>query len=101
MKLEDLGYNDNIEQYRFEHKLEYCEIGRVISEHRERYIIKTINGEFEAEILIEDLSVDVGYLPPRVLGLVTEWASLHKTELLENWEIGRVGGVFKQIAPLI
>ncbi len=50
MKLEDLGYNDNIEQYRIEHKLEYCEIGRVISEHRERYIIKTINGEFEAEI---------------------------------------------------
>ena len=60
-----------------------------------------VYGEFEAEILIEDLSVDVGYLPPRVLGLVTEWASLHKTELLENWEIGRVGGVFKQIAPLI
>lgn len=57
-------------------------------------------GEFEAEIILEDLSVDVGYLPPRVLGLVTEWASLHKTELLENWEIGRSGGTFNQIAPL-
>jgi hypothetical protein len=58
-------------------------------------------GEFEAEIIIEDLLVDVGYLPPRVLGLVMEWASLHKTELLENWEIGRSGGTFKQITPLI
>jgi hypothetical protein len=26
-----------------------------------------VYGEFEVEILIEDLSVDVGYLPPRVL----------------------------------
>jgi Domain of unknown function (DUF4160) len=60
-----------------------------------------IYGEFEAEIIIEDLLVDVGYLPPRVLGIVMEWASLHKTELVENWEIGRSGGTFKQIAPLI
>ncbi|MEO5946476.1 MAG: DUF4160 domain-containing protein [Chitinophagaceae bacterium] len=40
-----------------------------------------VYGEFEAEIVIEDLSVDVGYLPPRVLGLVMEWAALHKAEL--------------------
>lgn len=57
-------------------------------------------GEFEAEILIRDLSVDNGYLPPRVLGLVTEWALIHKDELFENWEIGCSGGTFKQIAPL-
>ena len=24
-------------------------------------------------------------LPPRILGLVTEWAELHKEELMENW----------------
>jgi hypothetical protein len=60
-----------------------------------------VYGEFEAEIIIEDLSVDIGFLPPRVLGLVMEWASLHKAELLENWEIGRNSGTFKQIAPLI
>ena len=58
-------------------------------------------GEFEAEILIEDLSVDVGYLPPRVLGLVTEWAFIHKNELMENWEAGSKGGTFRQIAPLV
>jgi ribosome biogenesis GTPase len=50
MRLEDLGYNDEIENFRMELNLENFEIGRVISEHRERYIIKTINGEFEAEI---------------------------------------------------
>ena len=50
MTLGDLGYNDKIEKFRIEHDLENLEIGRVISEHRERYIIKTINGEFEAEI---------------------------------------------------
>lgn len=50
MRLEDLGYNDKIENFRIEHNLENFEIGRVISEHRERYIIKTVNGEFEAEI---------------------------------------------------
>lgn len=50
MRLEDLGYNDKIENFRIEHNLENFEIGRVISEHRERYIIRTINGEFEAEI---------------------------------------------------
>lgn len=58
-------------------------------------------GEFEAEIIIEDFIIDVGYLPPRVLGLVMEWASLHKDELMKNWERGRNGETFKQIAPLI
>jgi len=57
-------------------------------------------GEFEAEILIEDLSFDIGYLPPRVLGLVLEWAYMHKDELMQNWRIGQQGGVFNQIAPL-
>lgn len=50
MRLENLGYNDKIENFRMQHNLENFEIGRVISEHRDRYIIKTINGELEAEI---------------------------------------------------
>jgi hypothetical protein len=44
--------------------------------------------------------VDVGYLPPRALGLVMEWAYMHKDELLDNWKIGQAGEMFKQIAPL-
>jgi len=50
MTLEDLGYNDKIEKYRVEHDLKNFEIGRVIAEHKERYIVGTTKGEFEAEI---------------------------------------------------
>ena len=50
MKLEDLGYNDKLEKLRIENNLKDFEIGRVISEHKERYIVKTEKGELEAEI---------------------------------------------------
>jgi ribosome biogenesis GTPase len=50
MKLEDFGYNDKLEKLRIESKLSDFEIGRVVAEHKERYIVKTENGEFEAEI---------------------------------------------------
>lgn len=50
MKLEDLGYNDNFEKSRIENNLQHFDLGRIISEHKERYIVKTANGEFEAEI---------------------------------------------------
>lgn len=50
MKLEDLGYNDKLESFRIENNLKDFEIGRVVSEHKERYIVKTEKGEFEAEI---------------------------------------------------
>ncbi len=50
MKLEDLGYNDQLEKYRIENKLIDFEIGRVVSEHKERYVVKTEKGDLEAEI---------------------------------------------------
>ncbi|MBU1009358.1 MAG: ribosome small subunit-dependent GTPase A [Bacteroidetes bacterium] len=50
MKLEDLGYNDKLEKLRYQHNLNDLEIGRVISEYKERYIVKTEKGEYEAEI---------------------------------------------------
>lgn len=50
MKLTDLGYNNKIEKNIIENNIQGFEIGRIISEHRERYIVKTENGEFEAEI---------------------------------------------------
>ena len=50
MGLEDFGYNDQLEQFRTDHNLNNFETGRVIAEHKERYIVKTLNGEFEAEI---------------------------------------------------
>lgn len=50
MTLEDLGYDDKLEKFRIEHDLSNFDVGRVISEHKERYIVKTIKGEFESEI---------------------------------------------------
>lgn len=50
MKLDDIGYNEEFNTHRVEHKLTDFEIGRVISEHKERYIIKTSDGEYDAEI---------------------------------------------------
>jgi ribosome biogenesis GTPase / thiamine phosphate phosphatase len=50
MKLEDLGYNDIVEKLRNDANFNDFEIGRVISEHKERYTVKTDKGEFEAEI---------------------------------------------------
>jgi len=50
MRLEDLGYSNILEKFRIEQKLDNFEIGRVIAEHKERYIVKTVKGEFEAEI---------------------------------------------------
>jgi ribosome biogenesis GTPase len=41
MILEDLGYNDNLEKFRNENNLKEFEVARVISEHKERYIVKT------------------------------------------------------------
>src|SRR5512138_1829257 len=50
MKLEDLGYTNKLEKFRIENNLKDFEIGRVISEHKERYVVKTEKGEFESEI---------------------------------------------------
>lgn len=49
--LEDLGYNSFFNKYRVEQNLESFDIGRVSSEHKERYTVKTLKGDFEAEII--------------------------------------------------
>jgi hypothetical protein len=58
-------------------------------------------GEHRATIAIDPLELRAGRLPPRVLGLVTEWAELHRPELMENWTTLAAGGNFKRIAPLV
>jgi ribosome biogenesis GTPase / thiamine phosphate phosphatase len=50
MELEEFGYNRTFEAFRIAQKLDEFEVGRVIAEHKERYIVKTTIGEFEAEI---------------------------------------------------
>jgi len=39
MKLQDLGYNDIHEVYRRSNNLNDFTIGRIIAEHKERYIV--------------------------------------------------------------
>jgi uncharacterized protein DUF4160 len=58
--------------------------------------------EFSAQISILDLGILQGYLPPKALALVVEWASIHKYELIENWKSLSVDGEgsFKKIDPL-
>ena len=51
MTYKDLGYNDTLEKHRIEHKLDSFDVGRVISEHKDRYIVKTPTREFDSEIL--------------------------------------------------
>jgi len=51
MKLEDLGYNKNLEKYRKEQNLDSFGVGRVVSEHRDRYVINTAEGEYDGEII--------------------------------------------------
>ena len=56
--------------------------------------------EYEAVISIDDLQVIKGSLPSRVLGLVMEWADLHRNELMDNWNSVKEEGKFTKIAPL-
>jgi ribosome biogenesis GTPase len=51
MTLENLGYNAELENYRKEKKLGSFAVGRVISEHKERYIVKTAEKEYDSEII--------------------------------------------------
>lgn len=57
-------------------------------------------GEFEALISIDSFSVLERDLPSRVLGLVIEWASLHKTELKADWDLVKDYKSPKAIEPL-
>ena len=57
-------------------------------------------GGERAIIGIESLGLLEGRLSPRVLGLVIEWASAHRSELLEDWRLARAQAPLKPIEPL-
>ncbi len=46
-----LGYTEEMETYRAENGYEEFDVGRVILEHKERYIVLNERGEYDAEIL--------------------------------------------------
>lgn len=47
----DLGYTEELEEYRIEHALNSFEVGRIILEHKDRYVIKTPENEYDAELI--------------------------------------------------
>lgn len=53
-----------------------------------------------ASFALDPLRLMDGSLPPRVLGLVVEWASLHAVELREDWERAAKAEPLKRIDPL-
>ncbi len=59
-----------------------------------------VYGEHEALIELATSDVLRGFLPARALALVREWAALHQTELVEDWQHARAGEVLTTIEPL-
>ena len=57
-------------------------------------------GRHLVSVSIDGLAVLSGSLPPRALGMVLEWAALHREELLENWNRMRRAQPPRPIAPL-
>jgi hypothetical protein len=43
--------------------------------------------EFEVLVSIQNFRVLRGYFPPKALGMIMEWAEIHKEELLEDWNL--------------
>jgi hypothetical protein len=59
-----------------------------------------VYGEEEILIEIATLRVLTGHLPPRALGLVIEWASIHHEELKKAWEQAMNHQMPDKIEPL-
>ncbi len=57
--------------------------------------------EREALFRMDTLEIYSGELPNRARALVVEWASLHRNELLENWERAKQGVALKEVEPLV
>lgn len=56
--------------------------------------------EYEILVNIQTLEVMKGTMPKRALALILEWASEHRSELLEDWELCENNQPLKKILPL-
>ena len=57
-------------------------------------------GSAAALFTLDPIAVYSGELPPRVIGLVMEWAAQHRRELIEDWSLARDTKPLNRIAPL-
>ena len=58
-------------------------------------------GGKKVSIEIQTLKILEGEISPRALGLVVEWASLHKEELMKDWELAKSNQPPAKIEPLV
>jgi len=58
-------------------------------------------GKQELVVFLNDLSVKTKRFPPRMIGVVLEWATLHREELRDNWDNARKEIPLKKIKPLV
>lgn len=59
--------------------------------------------DHEATFSIDKFELISGNLPPRVKGLVIEWATMHKEALMKNWNLitDKKSPSFEKIKPLV
>lgn len=57
-------------------------------------------GDDEAIYEIQTLRLYAGSLPRRAHNMVLEWADQHRVELMECWNVSRLGRTPDQIEPL-
>ncbi len=57
--------------------------------------------EHEVIVEISSKKIYAGSFPKSQLALVLRWATLHKEELMSNWERARRGESLNQITPLV
>ena len=68
-------------------------------DHNPPHIHARYSGQ-KVAIEIQTLRVLEGEISPRALGLVMEWAALHKNELMQDWELAKSNKPPKKIEPL-
>jgi hypothetical protein len=56
--------------------------------------------EYKATVDIKNLCIMEGSLPRRATQLVLDWAELHQTELLEDWDLCMSNHLPNNISPL-
>jgi len=79
-------------------------LGISIRRYRDEHLpphFRAIYNEFAAQISIRNPPIINGKLPPRVLGYVIEWASLHEDELIRCRDAARTDQPIGKIEPLI
>jgi len=78
-------------------------LGIVIKMFYDEHNPPHFHAEYGSDVVLIDirnLSIFSGRLPPRAIGLVIEWATLHQQELLVDWERARVHQELLKISPL-